>query len=281
MSLERICGLAVALGISGVAHADPLAIRTTGALPFTVAELEAALAVRANLATSASGPQVVAAVSAGDSGIHVAVGDRQREVALDGQGGVDAARLVAFAILDLAGDRLDPPRVEVRAVPISDARTVPRWSFGVWSTTGSQVGAVWDGVAELGLPIADALRATVSAGWGERASLGAASIRAIPLRAGLAWRGLRLFSTTFELRAGAVAVVADASAMRGDTSVIIGGGAAIVWVVPLVRGLALLSSFGADAFATAREYRIDGVAAGATARAATWAGVGLAWEMWR
>jgi hypothetical protein len=299
VSLKPICGLAIALGLSRVASGEPLAIRTTGPLPFTVAELETALALRASsgVATSEAGPQIVAQVSSVDSRVLVSVGGRLREVALDGQGGADAARLVAFAILDLAGDQLDPPAAAEPAIVATEApifnqplvfhdRYEPRWTLGVWGTAGSQLGATLGGAVELGLPVAGALRATVSVGSGERTLLGTATLRTIPLRVGLAWRRIALPLGALEVRADALGVIADASAMRSDTSLVLGGGAALVWAVQASRsmrgwGVTLLIGGGVDGFATARDYRVDGVPIAATDRVAAWAGVGLAGEVWR
>jgi hypothetical protein len=297
VSRTPILGLVLAVGLAGrIAGADPLAVRTSGTLPFTQGELEAALALRADLATSDTSTRLVATVSGDSTTAHIAVIGREREVALDHQVGVDAARVVALAVLDLAADQLDPPALAplVPPAPIVRERApvatpiAPRgestWGLGVWGVAGTQLGSPLAGVVELAAPIATDLRATLSVGVPPRSVLGAdAHVRVIPLRLAAAWRAVALPLGALELRAGATAAVIATSASRSDTSTIFGGGGAVVWRLPIGAhtGPTIFAGGGVDAFASARDYRVAGMPIGTTDRIAVWAGVGVAGELRR
>jgi hypothetical protein len=285
---------------------DPLAVHTEGELPFTVAELESALALRAAIAAPEAASSITATVIGDGATIHVAVLGRDKDVRLDSERGRDAARLVAFVILDLAADQLDPPaggpraqprrmasaalvRSEVPAVP--DREYAPRAALAVWGRGGTRT----DGELELAVPLAGSVRALISGGAGTRAQytgtsasvFGAqVSVRGYPLRAGVAWRGPNVWLGELELRAGAVALVESASGMLASTTAIYGGGAAVAWALPILelasnRGATVTLGVGADAFATANDYRIHAMSVTVTPRVAWWGGIAIAAELWR
>jgi hypothetical protein len=298
---------------AGPASADPLAVHVDGELPFTVAQLDAALAVRASVAESAHA--ITATVTGDGAMIHVAVLGRDKSLQLEGERGVDAARLVAFVILDLAADQLDPPQQTHAAPPpampaivaprpqrstASMERSIvlaperayePRMALAVWGRGGTRT----DVELELALPVAGSVRALVSGGAGTQVTYTGISatalstpitVRAYPVRAGLAWRGPNVWLGELELRAGAVALVESASAMTSSTSAIYGGGAAVAWAMPILelagnRGATITFAAGGDAFATSDDFRLHGTSAAVTPRVAWWGGLAIAAELWR
>jgi hypothetical protein len=256
--------------------AEPLAISTTGALPFSQAELEAAVALRARVAAHG----LEAHVAGDGETVHVAVADRARVVTLAGERGADAARLVAFAILDVAGDQLDPPpaptstdeRVDALVPPPTPAARAAGapWSVALWAMTGTHSG----GALELAAALSRHVRVVGSGGASLGETRGPLAVRAFPVHAGIAGRWGQL-----ELRAGAAAMVMHASAARSSPDAIVGGGAAALWVQPIAAGFALYAGAGADGFATALDYHVGGTAVAATDRAVWWAGAALAREV--
>lgn len=301
----------VAAALFGAARpvsADPLAVKTEGDLPFSEAELEAALAVRTAIAAPEASRSITATVVGEGAAVHVTVLGRERVLVLEGAHGVDAARLVAFAIFDLAGDQLDPPEAPRHLAPpmrrvdpavrLDDgvaipARThVPRATLGMWGRGGTRT----EGELELGVAIAGPIRALVSSGAGTLTHVGlvaatavnvtAATFRTYPVRAGLAWRGPALWGGQLEARASAIALVETASAQLARTDTVYGGGGAVAWAAPILgldaRGGATVTfGAGVDGFATANEYRFAAMPVTTTPRIAWWAGLGLAAELWR
>ena len=270
---------------SRLAHGDPLAIETSGPLPFTTAELETALAVRTQLADQDAPRRLSAHVVGDGSTVRIELSGHTRSVALDGQHGAEAARLVAVAILDLAGDQLDPPDaltpppqpapaiVRAPASPVPDAEVAMPWSLGIWAVSGTRTEAS----VELGVRIHGPLRAFAAGGAGLEQTATAMSLtvsrRTFPVRAGIAWqRG------SFEARVTAIAVVESASAERSATDVIAGAGLSIVWRPARIGDVSLLVGAGADGFASSIDYRVHDMPIVSTDRVAGWAGLGLAWE---
>ncbi|CAN5186058.1 hypothetical protein BH11MYX1_BH11MYX1_05400 [soil metagenome] len=276
---------------SRVALGHPLAVRTGGELPFSREELDAALGLRTQLADASSPRQVDAQVTGDLDDVVIAVMGRTRRVPLEGQHGADAARLVAFALLDLAGAELDPPagaRVQERS-PEPSPRIVttapleseppsraPAWSTGLVASAGTRN----EMSLELGARLFGPVRAIGSVGMGTAivttATPAASTItrQSFPLRLSLAWR-----RGAFEARAGAVAVIEQASAARAKTEVTAGGGAAATW--SLIRFHDLVGSLGAglDGFATSIDYRVNEQRIVTTPRIGWWGGLCVAWEM--
>lgn len=266
--------------LSGTTYADPLAVRTVGELAFSQGELEAALGLRARLATPASGPRLEATVVADGASVRIELRGRSRRVGLDGARGEAAARLVAFAVLDLAGADLDPPdaplappepEVHETIAPTRRA-VVPAWSLGVWATGGSRQ----EVSLELAMRLRGPVRAFGSMGAGLERTDEVSDIalvrRAFPARLGVAWR-----VGPVELRASALALIENASVERSSTELLLGGGAALAWMQK-VGPATLLAGGGADVFATTIAYRATGMPLVTTERAGWWAGLGIAFE---
>ena len=272
------CGLTLAavLALPGAVHGEPVAVHTTGALPFSSAELDAALALRSPGGRAArSARQLEAGVAAVGDSVRVEVAGRERTVALEGQQGADAARIVAFAILDLAGDQLDPPAsLDVAAVaptPRPRGRT-GAWSLAAWGVAGSRSEAM----LELGLPLTRRTRIVGAAGLGlatqTTVMARSVTVRAAPIRLGVA---VRIPTTPLELRAGALVLVERASADRSATNAGLGAGGALVGRMPIASRIALVAGAGADGFATAFDYQVDRRSVATTSRLAWWVGGGI------
>ena len=283
------CGLIVLALWPALAGADPLRVHMGRELPFAPAELDGALALRTQLARPGA-RSLEATVVTSANGVHVNVGGRERDVSLDGTQGIEAARLVAFAILDLAGDQLDPPAPATplpsmtieKAMPATPSIDhAPRATLALWGHGGSRTEAE----LELGLRVRGGLRAIVAGGASLRASIGGmVSARAWPVRAGLVWRGPHLAYGELEVKATALAVFEQAEASRSQTDAVLGGGAAVGWAAPIGgqrAGVALLVGAGVDGYANPIEYRVLGVHAADTPRMTWWAGLGIAAEVWR
>ena len=281
--------IAVGLVWVGGASAEPLTVRASAELPFSTSELDAALTLRTQLAKPGA-HAIEANVTPSGDGVRVQVAGRERELPLDGARGVKAARLVAFAILDLAGDELDPPAIAhapVEQVVRHEAPEevaidhAPRAAIAMWARSGSRNEAE----LELGIALVGPLRAIVAGGASTRDTLGGAiAVRSLPVRAGLAWRGPHVALGELEVRATAIALFEQASATIARTDPLIGGGASLAWAAPLFgdrAGATLLVGAGGDAFATQFDYRIAGMPIASTPRLTWWAGLAIAGELWR
>jgi hypothetical protein len=274
--------LVIVAALARASYGDPLAVETVGELPFSKAELGAALSLRAALATATSPRRVEARVVGEGNTIRIEVTGRAREVALDGQRGVDAARLVAFAILDLAGTDLDPPEGRVpaeAATPALEHVAVPRpttrdpsgWSIAVWAVGGTRTEAMLESEA----PLTQHVRLAAAVGGSPGATHQSVTLRSFPVRLSLA---VRVPATPIELRAGTIALVEHAAADRAATDVNLGASAAVIWHARTRSGFALLIGAGGDAFATALAYQVNGMPIITTDRYAWWAGAALGWE---
>jgi hypothetical protein len=276
---SRVPLLVVAV-LSGTAYGDPLAVRTAGELAFSQDELEAALGLRARLATPEAAARLEASVIAEGANVRIELRGRTRRVGLDGAQGDAAARLVAFAILDLAGADLDPPdpplappEPEVHETVVPPRRSAaPAWSIGVWATGGSRQ----EVALELGIRVRGRMRAFGSAGASllrtDEVSDVELARRDVPARVGVAWR-----MGAIELRASALALIEHAAVERASTELLLGGGAAVAWTQK-VGAATLLAGGGADVFATTIAYRASGMPLVTTERVGWWAGLGIAFE---
>ncbi len=296
MSPTRSSGfLLVLCAASRAALGDPLEIQTRGELPFSTAELEAALALRTDLATPASTSRIQTRVVAEGAEIQIELAGRTRRIGLDGARGAEAARLVAFAIIDVAGEYLDPPRVRppvrVAALPsppvaeltVSSAADRPhgrddlRWSLAVWGAAGTRRAAS----VELEVGLRGRLNAIAAAGAGLPTAAGTGDMQVttstFPFRLGL---GLRIAG--LELRVMAALQVDRARAQRSSTDVQIGGGASLTYVAPFsLGGVHPCVGAGLDVFSSSIVYRVQGAPVTSAERLAYWAGFGLAFEVAR
>ena len=288
--------------ISRTAHGNPLAVQTTGTLPFSIDELDAALVLRTTLsephaAHAAHAAHAIDARVIGDgTTITITVSGRTRRVELDDQRGADAARLVAFELLDLAGDQLDPPAGRAveppleapgeAAAPALEAHDrldhlaptttgdAPAWSAALLATGGTRQ----EVSLELGRRLHGPLRAVVSGGVGLASSTTVMTDtvirRAFPIRLALGWR-----HGSLEARAGAIVMIERASADRSTTELIAGGGGSLLWSPIRAHGIAATIAVGGDGFAQTIDYRVGGRPVVTTDRFAWWGGLGLAWEL--
>lgn len=280
-----------------LAAAEPPSIRARGTLPFTVEELEQALLLRAAPAETEA---MVVSVTGEHDGIRIAVAGRERLLAFDTEDSEEAARLVAFAILDLTGAEIEPPPARSRTVAVADRavdvevaapaavdtrRREPTWAVALWAATGSRQ----EVVLEIDAPVRRSLRVTLSTGASRIESTTRSErtvdLRSFPVRAGLTWRGPRGRAGGLEAGVSAIGLVQSAAAARRHTAAVFGAGLAIRWAIPVAgsstRRIRVLAGAGIDGFATGRDYRIDGVPITTTERLPWWAGVGIAGELWR
>jgi hypothetical protein len=277
---------------SRAAFGDPLEIETRGELPFSTAELEAALALRTDLATPGSTSRIQTRVVADGPEIQIDLAGRTRRIGLDGARGAEAARLVAFAIIDVAGEYLDPPRgrspvrVAASQAPIAElavsaaaprGRDELRWSIAVWAAAGTHRAAT----VELEVGLRDRLHAIAAAGATLPATSGTGDMQvttsALPFRVGLGWR-----IAGVELRAMAALQIDRARAQRSSTDVQLGGGASLTYVAPLsLGGVHPCIGAGLDVFSSSIAYRVQGAPVASAERLAYWAGLGLAFEVAR
>ena len=280
---------------SRAAFGDPLEVQTRGELPFSTAELEAALALRTDLATPGSTSRIHTNVVAAGAEIQIDLAGRTRRIGLDGARGAEAARLVAFAIIDVAGEYLDPPRgrspVKVAAalspptaelaVSATDhrppVRDELRWSLAVWAATGTRRAAT----VELEIGLRGRLHAIAAAGATLPATSGTGAMEvttsAFPFRVGLGWR-----IAGIELRALAALQIDRARAQRSSTDVQLGGGASLTYVAPVsLGGVHPCIGAGLDVFSSSIAYRVQGAPVTSAERLAYWAGLGLAFEVGR
>ena len=278
---------------SRAAFGDPLEVQTRGELPFSTAELEAALALRTDLATPGSTSRIQTRVVAEGAEIQIDLAGRTRRIGLDGARGAEAARLVAFAIIDVAGEYLDPPRgrspirVAVSPPPIAEltvsAADPPvvgdelRWSLAVWAAAGTRRAAS----VELEVGLRGRLHAIAAAGATLPTTSGTGDMQvttsAIPFRVGMGWR-----IAGVELRAMAALQIDRARAQRSSTDVQLGGGASLTYVAPLsLGGVHPCIGAGLDVFSSSIAYRVQGAPVATAERLAYWAGLGLAFEVAR
>lgn len=280
---------------SRVAFGDPLEVQTRGDLPFSTAELEAALALRTALATPASTSRIQTRVVAEGGEIQIDLAGRTRRIGLDGARGAEAARLVAFAIIDVAGEYLDPPRgrppVRIAALPrppaaaltttfaadLPHGRDELRWSLAVWGAAGTRRAAS----VELEVGVRGRLNAIAAAGATLPTTSGTGDMQvttsALPFRLGVGWRMAGL-----ELRAVAALQVDRARAQRSSTEVQVGGGASLIYVAQIsLGGVHPCVGAGLDVFSSSIGYRVQGAPITSAERLAYWAGLGLAFEVAR
>ncbi len=264
-----------ACALSRIAHGEPLAVRTSGTLPFSAAELGEALSLRAQLSTAGNPRSVLVDVSAEGANVNIELAGRRHRVALDGERGESAARLVAFAILDLAGDQLDPPTAPhedvIARAPIQRSRDLA-WSIAVWGATGTHDTAA----IEVGAGVRGPVRVIGAAGASRSESHDRVTLRDVPVRLGLAWR-----IGAFDVRATAIGVVETARAQRATIETRFGGGASVTVRPITIGGFAVFAGVGGDVFADPIDYRINGEHVASTERVAWWAGIGVGREVTR
>jgi hypothetical protein len=185
-----------------------------------------------------------------------------RDVAITGLGGIEAARLVALAIDDLAlDDGLALPVVHPRI------RREPS-TFSLLGAAGDHALPVYGAVATLAYPRGRwllAFDAGLTAPATEMLTVTTATLRANA--------GVRL--GWVDLRAGITLMPIQVDGGVGDLSVLAGVGASARVRIPVTRSVRAVAAVGIDAFANPTRYQIDGVDVMTTGWLAPWLGVGV------
>ena len=242
----------------------PPAVETMGALPCTRDELVEALALRVDAAS-------VRVEVAGDR-VRIRVGDRTRDLVLDGARGRAAARLIALAAADLAMAELPspaPPAAVVTApAPAPAPRTIELALTGRVGSAAALRGAIALDAAFGRPPWRPIVALGVAGGLGDRDT----SLVGAPLRAGVGW------GDELQVRATALAIPYAVRGGNGDASVLAGGGLE-------GRGrtragdATILFAAGVDVLANRAEYLVAGAPALSTPRVMAWTVLGLVWEV--
>lgn len=241
--------------LAGRAEADRAVRVVTRGAPFLATDLESALRVRL---PPAGAEVTVQVIGVGDR-VDVAVGDTTREIDLGGRSGVEAARLVALEIVDLALDDLaEVPRDRPRHADISVGLL---GSATAWN--GTLAGATLDvAVARRGWLVA--LEVT-----GQQDATGELQTRSVPIRLSA---GTRI--DLLELRGGVVIAPTWVETGAGDSLVNLGLAASARLRVDLSPRVKLVAAIGADAYATQTSYVLGGEMI-TTPWVAPWIGGGL------
>jgi|JI10StandDraft_1071094.scaffolds.fasta_scaffold30505_3 hypothetical protein len=274
MSRARVCAPAIAgwLVATSAVAASPTVPPDA---PFTSAQLARALARRAEGRVM---PALEIVYLAGR--VEVRVVDRRVAVDLAGQAGVDAARVVALAILDALEPAPLPargatppaePRVDLPTGAPAPAWEAPTLTLGVLGTMGTRAAVR----GELGVRLGGRLWVVVDAGRASTATSGTLRLTRYPLHAAIATQ-LPFGPGAVEVRAGAAATIEHARATRTTSQTVFGAGVAVAYLLPVASPrVRLAATGGLDAYATARTYTIDSVTRAASDRLAWWTGVGL------
>ncbi len=281
-----------------IAAAGRLEVLSEGAAPFTQRELDEALHLRVD-----GRHEVTVTVGAG-AAVLVTVDGRSRSVALVGERGAAAARVVALVAAALAVEAAGEGRVgaggrraldgrfadgsasiEGAVVPGPLARTArpARWTVGmaIDRPYGDQASGGVGAVA--GIEGGGWLRPSAAIGFDRRATeimtfgTDDVSMTAMSLRAGV----------TLPLDAhGRTAVTATSLARpfvtsggSGHNGVLVGGGVGARFAVPLPAAATdVLVQAGVDVMANEVEYRWGGATVMTTGRVRPWLVIGVTWE---
>jgi hypothetical protein len=230
-------------------------VEVAGEAPVTAQQLAAALRVR----VAATGPAIVVQLRPASDGVVARIADRERDVALGGRTGEDAARLIALAIADLALDDVGD-EVGVGGPSLTAAMTPA--PAGLGRRHGTELTVSFLGMASAWSSVMASGGVDVTVGRG--AWLAAAEVQAGQLidgnlelggalvRLAAGWR-----SGVLELRAGATVAPVWISNGAGDRTVLAGAGASARLRAPVTKDVRLVLAVGVDGFATQSEYRIQ------------------------
>jgi hypothetical protein len=230
-----------------------------GAVPVNAVQRAAAMRLPA-------GPPIRVELAQVPGALRVTVGDRTRDVSIDGLSTDAATRLVALTVVDLVPDG----ELVVPALVAS-----PR-TFAIGLVGGA---AGWDsplagGGVDLAVVQHDRLLAVELGGAalvGGPIQLAAATARlSIGMRFGIG-----------ELRGGLTLMPMTVGDGAGDRTVLVGAGASVRARIPIAAQLDLVFGVGADIFATRTTYRLGGTTALATPRVAPTFGAGVQWAIGR
>jgi hypothetical protein len=259
--MKWLVGLTITSVAPAAIRADERAViaDVPATAPFDAPQLAAALRLR----LPASGAPIRVRVITTPDGVRIEAGGNVREVALRGNTGPDAARLVALAATDLLEDL-----VVAAEAPVAPAAPPPQAV-----TIGALGGVVvWQyPIAGLGVDLAVARGAwllALEAGGGMLDGPLHLTAGVVRLEAGTRHGG-------FDLRAGATVMPLTVGDGAGDATVLVGAGASVRLRASIGRGVHAVFAGGIDLFATRTTYVLDGMQVLTTPRIAPWLAAGL------
>jgi hypothetical protein len=241
----------------------PPAVETAGALPCTRDELVEALALRVDAAS-------VRVEVAGER-VRIRIGERSRDLLLDGARGRAAARLIALAAADLAMAELPtpaPPAPVIATAPPPPRRTIELALTGRVGSSAALRGALAVDAAFGRPPWRPVIAAGAAGGVGDHD----VSLIGAPLRAGVAW------GDELQVRATALAIPYAVRGGDGDASVL-GGGGLEGRAHTRAGDTTLLFAAGVDVLANRARYLVAGAPALSTPRVTAWTVLGVTWEV--
>jgi hypothetical protein len=281
------------MAVMGTAAADELAfaVDVGDGVPFTAAELEAAVALRLGEDAAALPVRVIGAGRSGE--VVVIVGESRRAVVLGDAVGEAAARRVALVSLDLFREvsaRSDPepgPGPVPGPDPVSVSGSAPsperRGGLGWGSVSVSAIGTIGDGdgggvraagrVAVGAIDIVGAIGVAVSTGdAGTR-------VTTVPVRLGVGKRW-RLGGVVWGIDVGGVTApyrirTDDGDARYRDGRTRLGGTGSISVAVPVWRSLWLGADAGVDVFGATQRYLVGTEERYANRRVEPYGGAGI------
>lgn len=271
-SIPYLLAAAVFLCQNASTNEPALPALCEGALPFSQAELEAALRSRWRLlGRLPERPILIRDV--GDGTVAIEVGPGRREIGLQGQTSESAARIVALLAIDLlagstagqgAGTQMPSPK---RGGTTLDAQLLVTFPAKGW--TASLEPTVGLGVRVLPhLSVAASLGYTSLGAGREQTSL---QLREIPVRAGVGYSVCWL-----DVHAGVVARPYFVSGAGEHRGIHWGASVAATAYHPLTRRFVIAVSVGLDGLDRQTELRVDGQAVLSTAQLVPWFGAGIA-----
>jgi len=257
--MKWLVGLTITSVAPAAIRADERAViaDVPATAPFDGPQLAAALRLR----LPASGAPIRVRVVTTPDGIRIEAGGSVREVALRGNSGPDAARLVALAATDLLEDLGGAAEVPVAPAPAQEVTIGALGGVVVWQSP----------IAGLGIDLAVARGAwllALEAGGGRLDG-------PLHLTAGVVRFEAGTRHGAFDLRAGATAMPLTVGDGAGDATVLVGAGASVRLRAPIGGGVRAVFAGGVDLFATRTTYVLDGMQVLTTPRIAPWLAAGL------
>jgi hypothetical protein len=287
------CAL-LAASTPAAAATTAIRLQANGELPFTAEELEQAAGARLAMSAEA-GAAVVIVGPADGAGVHLRLGDRGTVVPVGAHAGLEAARIVALAIAELAAEATDdaaarkgPPAIaaplEAPPPPASVApRPPPRISIAFGASKGMDASEPFTGTceADVTLPLSrlDLVGTlgvwdvpTRHAGLSDEASFAAGVVRA-----GAGWT-----SGPLQLVVGPFVAPYRLEGGVSHAGVLAGGGATLRagWRLAAAPKVTVFGSLRVDAYANRVRVSLVGAEPSfASPRLAAGVGIGIGWDL--